>query len=99
MPQSELPLSRIRTPSAVLVAAQAAHSLVGIERFDTIRLVMPDRVLEYGVVDVRVVRPSQVEVLDPTALPSLTLVTCYPFEYVGSAPYRYVVRAEELRHE
>jgi len=75
------------------------RALEGIERFDTIRLVMPDGVLEYGVVDVRVVRPSQVEVLDPTVLPSLTLVTCYPFEYVGSAPYRYVVRAEELRHE
>jgi sortase A len=75
------------------------RALEGIERFDIIRLIMPDRVLEYGVVDVRVVRPTQVEVLEPTALPSLTLVTCYPFVYVGSAPDRYVVRAEELRDE
>lgn len=72
------------------------RALEGIETFDTIRLVMPDRVFAYRVVHIGIVRPSQVEVLDPTASPSLTLVTCYPFEYVGSAPYRYVVRAQEL---
>ena len=31
--------------------------------------------------------------LDPTDEPSLTLVTCYPFTYVGSAPQRFIVRA------
>jgi len=34
-----------------------------------------------------------VHVLDATAAPTLTLVTCYPFYYVGSAPQRYVVTA------
>lgn len=75
------------------------RALQGIETFDTIRLVMPDRVIAYRVVDIGIVRPSQIEVLNPTPSPSLTLVTCYPFEYVGSAPYRYVFRAEELRLE
>jgi LPXTG-site transpeptidase (sortase) family protein len=73
------------------------RALRGIEKFDSIRLVMPDRVIAYRVVDIGIVRPSRIEVLDHTPVPSLTLVTCYPFDYVGSAPYRYVVRAQELR--
>jgi sortase A len=40
-----------------------------------------------------IVDPEDVSVLDPTPTPSLTLVTCYPFYYVGSAPRRYIVRA------
>jgi sortase A len=40
-----------------------------------------------------VVEPRRVDVLDATAAPSLTLVTCYPFEFVGHAPQRFVVRA------
>lgn len=40
-----------------------------------------------------IVRPDDVSVLDPTTTPSLTLVTCYPFYFVGSAPERYIVRA------
>jgi sortase A len=41
-----------------------------------------------------VVNPSDVWVLDPTGTPALTLVTCYPFTYVGSAPRRFIVRAQ-----
>jgi sortase A len=40
-----------------------------------------------------IVDPEDVSVLDPTPTRSLTLVTCYPFYYVGSAPKRYIVRA------
>jgi LPXTG-site transpeptidase (sortase) family protein len=40
-----------------------------------------------------VVNPEDVTVLDPTAARSLTLVTCYPFYYVGAAPQRFIVRA------
>lgn len=40
-----------------------------------------------------VVDPEDVSVLDPTPARSLTLVTCYPFYYVGPAPQRYIVRA------
>jgi sortase A len=32
--------------------------------------------------------------LEPTNAPSITLVTCYPFYFVGSAPERFIVRAE-----
>ncbi len=51
------------------------------------------RRLGYRVEDIRIVLPSAIEVLDPTPEPSLTLVTCYPFYFVGSAPERYIVRA------
>ncbi len=40
-----------------------------------------------------IVTPDDVSVLDPTPERSLTLVTCYPFYFVGSAPQRYIVRA------
>ena len=40
-----------------------------------------------------IVEPDDVSVLDPTPSRSLTLVTCYPFYFVGSAPQRFIVRA------
>jgi sortase A len=40
-----------------------------------------------------VVNPDDVSVLDPTPTRVLTLVTCYPFYFVGSAPQRFIVRA------
>lgn len=47
----------------------------------------------YQIEDIRIVEPTDVWVLEPTDSPSLTLVTCYPFYFVGSAPQRYIVRA------
>jgi sortase A len=40
-----------------------------------------------------VVTPDDVSVLDPTPTRTLTLVTCYPFYFIGSAPLRFIVRA------
>ena len=50
--------------------------------------------LRYRVVDLAVVLPHEVGVLAPTDVPSVTLVTCYPFYFVGAAPLRYIVRAQ-----
>jgi sortase A len=47
----------------------------------------------FVVENVWLVTPNDVWVLDPTPKESLTLVTCYPFYFVGSAPQRYIVRA------
>jgi len=47
----------------------------------------------YVVTRTRVVEPADISVLDPTAEPTLTLVTCYPFDYIGSAPKRFIVQA------
>jgi sortase A len=47
----------------------------------------------YVVDEIIIVPPYDVAVLAPRAKPSLTLVTCYPFYFVGSAPLRYIVHA------
>lgn len=47
----------------------------------------------YVVDDIRIVNPDDVSVLEPTSAPAITMVTCYPFYFVGSAPRRYIVRA------
>lgn len=51
--------------------------------------------------ELSIVPPTAVEVLDPTATPSVTLVTCYPFYFVGHAPERFIVRAtkKDLGHK
>jgi sortase A len=52
------------------------------------------RSLRYRVVEISVVMPAEIHVLAPTDIPSITLVTCYPFYFLGDAPQRYIVRAE-----
>jgi sortase A len=52
----------------------------------------------YRVVSTRVVDPDDVSVLNPAAGEILTLVTCYPFYFVGSSPDRFIVRAERLHY-
>jgi sortase A len=47
-------------------------------------------------VSTRVVSPQDVAVLDSTRDERLTLITCYPFFFVGSAPNRFIVRAERV---
>jgi sortase A len=60
---------------------------------DEIRVTTPQGVFTYRVERTVVVQPDDVWVLDPTDGPTLTLVTCYPFTYFGSAPQRFIVRA------
>lgn len=52
------------------------------------------RIERYLVTEISIVTPEESGVLAPTAKPSVTLVTCYPFYFVGSAPKRFIVRAE-----
>jgi sortase A len=60
---------------------------------DEVRLVTAEGTFDYRVEGTRIVEPRDTWVLAPTEGPVLTLVTCYPFRYVGSAPQRFVVRA------
>jgi sortase A len=53
----------------------------------------------YRVVSTRVVSPDNVAVLNPSAGEILTLVTCYPFYFVGAAPDRFIVLAKRLAPE
>ena len=50
----------------------------------------------YRVVSTQVVSPDDVAVLNPSADEILTLITCYPFYYVGAAPERFIVHAKRL---
>jgi sortase A len=60
---------------------------------DEIEVQTPQGVDRYGVDSITIVPKSDVSVLDPTDERMLTIVTCYPFYFVGNAPKRYIVRA------
>jgi sortase A len=70
--------------------------LRNIRKGDVISLFTPNETYRYEVDDTQIVTPEHSEVLLPTPQPSLTLVTCYPFFYVGSAPKRFIVRAHQV---
>jgi sortase A len=61
---------------------------------DEIRFSTANGIFKYRVVSLRVVLPNAIEVLNYTQLPTLTLVTCYPFYSIGAAPKRLIVHAE-----
>jgi len=66
---------------------------------DRIELAALHRHDVYTVDNIAVVSPSDVSVLQARSQPSLTLVTCYPFYFVGDAPQRYVVQASLVNSE
>jgi sortase A len=63
---------------------------------DLIRLESLDGTYVYRVEETEIVGPRNVSVLRLGSEPELTLVTCYPFYYVGAAPKRFVVRARQI---
>jgi sortase A len=64
---------------------------------DTIELKTPKGIDLYAVEQVSIVSPTDVTALRPQPVPSLTLVTCYPFDFIGSAPKRYIVTTSLIR--
>lgn len=60
---------------------------------DTLILESTSETTTFLVEELHIVDPSDVWVLAPTDTPSVTLVTCYPFYFIGSAPQRFIVRA------
>jgi sortase A len=71
--------------------------LRNIRKSDMITFATPTGESRYRVVSTRVVGPRDLGVLGNTAEDVLTLVTCYPFYFVGSAPSRFIVRADRVR--
>jgi sortase A len=63
---------------------------------DAITLKTSDRDFQYVVESTAIVASSEVGVLDASTGRTLTLITCFPFDYIGSAPNRFVVRAHEV---
>lgn len=70
--------------------------LRNIRQNDIITLTMVGAEYRYRVVSTKVVEPGDISVLNPGHDEILTLVTCYPFFFVGSAPERFVVRAVRI---
>ena len=60
---------------------------------DDVRVVTSRGEYRYRVTNTRIVEPNDVWVLAPTETPTITLITCYPFSFVGNAPQRFIVQA------
>jgi sortase A len=67
-----------------------------IHASDVIALKTPAGTSRYAVTDVEIVRPSDVSVLARAPGRDLTLVTCYPFVYLGHSPERFIVHARKV---
>lgn len=82
--------------------ALAAHRdtffrpLRNIQKGDSITIETLSGSYRYAVDSIEIVGPSDVSVLRNSAQPKLTLITCYPFYYVGSAPKRFIVQATQM---
>lgn len=72
---------------------QYFRPLKDIQVGDTIELESLSGHGNYRVSRIAIVDPDDVTVLDDTAVPTITLVTCYPFYFIGNAPQRYIVQA------
>jgi len=75
------------------------RSLKDIHMGDRIELAQLQHQFIYTVDNIMVVDPSDTAALKARAQPSLTLVTCYPFHFVGDAPRRYIVQASLANSE
>jgi sortase A len=75
------------------------RGLKDIIRGDVIELDTLQGKVRYHVEQTWVVNPEDVSVLDQTPTRTLTLITCYPFYFVGSAPKRFIVRAVSVGDE
>jgi sortase A len=67
--------------------------LRGIAQGDTVRVRSRGEVFSYTVDSIRIESPELSWAVQETSAPMLTLITCFPFDYVGPAPRRFVVQA------
>lgn len=75
------------------------RGLKNIRVGDRIDLEEPDRIETYVVERLEIVDPENVSVLRSSNKPALTLVTCYPFYFIGAAPRRFIVHAVPIDSE
>ena len=68
------------------------RGLKDVEVGDTINVESLDGTTRYRITELSIVEPTDVHVLAPTDTATLTLVTCYPFYFIGEAPQRYIVK-------
>jgi len=89
--------ARVGQPGNLGIAGHRDGFFRGLQNIlpgDIVELVRSQQTDRYSVIEIRIVAPEDTYVLDPTRQPTLTLVTCYPFYFVGHAPKRYIVKAQ-----
>jgi len=72
------------------------RALKDIKSGAALELQMPNELRKFRVESIQIVTPDVVSVLEESERDSVTLVTCYPFYFVGHAPKRFIVRADEV---
>jgi sortase A len=98
IPSTALP-GRIGNVGVAAHRDRLFHKLRGIRKRDRIVLSTLTRDYDYEVTSISIVNPDDVSVLAPSpGQKTLTLVTCYPFSFIGDAPERFIVRARQI-HE
>ncbi|HEU5310323.1 MAG TPA: class D sortase, partial [Candidatus Eisenbacteria bacterium] len=87
--------------NTALAAHRDTHfsKLRRVEKGDSIRIATAEGVFSYVVDSTFIVMPDRGDLLRPTGVPTLTLVTCYPFGWIGPAPKRFIVRASGVGRE
>jgi len=95
LPDTPLPW---HTGNSALAAHRDAlfRPLRDVRSGDVLRLATPYGDYEYRVRETLIVKPEDLWVLDATVGSMLTLISCYPFAYVGHAPERFIVRADRI---
>jgi sortase A len=73
------------------------RGLKDIQNGDEIRFTTKSGTFRYRVSSMMIVEPDNVGVLRSTAEPELTMITCYPFDFFGHAPKRFVVQARQVK--
>jgi len=94
LPDTPLPWHR---RGNVAVAAHRDGLFRALEKIrigDDVRVVTARGEYRYHVKKTHIVDPDDVWVIAPTETPTITLITCYPFSFVGNAPRRFIVQAE-----
>jgi sortase A len=95
-------LSGSAVPGKIGNLVLAAHRdtffspLKNIRKGDEIDVTGPQGAFRYLVDSTEVVAPDATEVLRPTDSATLTLITCFPFRYIGNAPDRFIVRGKKI---
>jgi sortase A len=95
LPGTALPGADGAPNNCVITGHRDSHfrHLGWLRKGHTIELETPSGTTSYRIVERRIVKPDAVSVLAPTPEPQLTLITCYPFNYIGPAPERLVLIA------
>lgn len=89
--------ARVGQPGNLGIAGHRDGFFRGLQSIlpgDIIEVIRSPQTDRYSVTEIRIVAPEDTYVLNPTLQPTLTLVTCYPFYFVGHAPKRYIVKAQ-----